>query len=345
MMYFFQGRAMDKKRPPSKHHRTNEKTRREFLRKSALAGGSAVAAAAWGYLAYNDDPVYHPPQKIHSLKDFRIHEELPFKGLVAVRGEDVHKMVAAALKPFGGMERFIRPGDRVVIKPNVAWDRTPEQAANTNPDVVAAVVRHCVAAKAGRVIVTDVSCNDAYRCFSRSGIEQAALAAGGEVLFPREDLFLPADLKGEVLKVWPVFQPFLEADKVINLPVVKHHSLSRCTLAMKNWYGILGGRRNQLHQDIHASIVDLAAAMRPTLTIVDATRVLFRNGPTGGNTEDVKSLHTLLAGVDEVALDTHAAGFLDLAADDVPYLKMAEARGIGSTDIRNIPLEKIFLTN
>ena len=145
---------MDKKKYPSKYHRTDEETRREFLRKSALAGGCAVAAAAWGYLAYSDDPVYHPPEKIHSLKDFKIHEELLFKGLVAVRGEDTHKMVEAALKPFGGMERFIRPGDRVVIKPNVAWDRTPEQAANTNPDVVAAVVRHCVAAKAGRTTST-----------------------------------------------------------------------------------------------------------------------------------------------------------------------------------------------
>lgn len=334
---------MDKKSPSSKHHQTSPSTRREFLRKSALAGGTAVAAAAWGYLSHNQDPVYHFPEKIYSLKGFRDHADLPFKGLVAVRGDNVPDMVAAALKPFGGMERFIRPGDRVVVKPNIAWDRTPEQAANTNPEVVAAVVRHCIAAGAGRVIVTDVSCNDAYRCFSRSGIEQAALAAGGEILFPREELFLPADLKGGVLKVWPVFKPFLEADRVINLPVVKHHSLSRCTLAMKNWYGILGGRRNQLHQDIHPSIVDLAAAMRPTLTLVDATRVLFRNGPTGGNVADVKPLRTLLAGVDEVALDTLAAGLLDLGVDDVPYLKMAEARGIGSTDIQNFRMEKISL--
>lgn len=325
----------------SQRHQTENSTRREFIRKVSITGGCALTAGVWGYLAYSDSPIRHPQEKIYSLKDFRIQKELPFRGLVSVRGGDADKMVEAALSPFGGMGQFIQRGDKVVVKPNVAWDRTPEQAANSSPEVVEAVVRQCLKAGAGEVIVADVSCNDPYRCFSRSGIEKAALSAGAKIIFPREDFFLPTDLKGDVLKVWPVFKPFLEADKVINIPVVKHHSLSGCTIAMKSWYGILGGRRNQLHQDIHASIADLAGAVRPTLTIIDATRILVKNGPTGGSASDVKILNTLVAGLDEVALDTYAAGFLGLAAEKIPFLKLAEARGIGSTDIGSIEIKSI----
>ena len=174
-----------------------------------------------------------------------------------------------------------------MLKPNIAWDRTPEQAANTNPDLVAEVVRQCWQAGAKRVIVTDVSCNEPRRCFQRSGIEAAARAEGAEVILPDPDHFREVDMGGVVLKNWPVFTPFLEADKVINLPIAKHHVLTGATLGMKNWYGILGGERNRLHQQIHQSLADLANFMLPTLTFMDCYRVLLRNGPTGGNPEDV----------------------------------------------------------
>ena len=173
--------------------------------------------------------------------------------------------------------------DVVVLKPNIAWDRTPEQAANTNPEVVAEVVRQCWQAGAKRVIVTDVSCNEPRRCFQRSGIQAAARAEGAEVILPDPDRFREVDMGGVVLKSWPVFTPFLEADKVINLPIAKHHALTGATLGMKNWYGILGGERNRLHQQIHQSLVDLANFMLPTLTLMDCYRILLRNGPTGGN--------------------------------------------------------------
>jgi uncharacterized protein (DUF362 family) len=175
----------------------------------------------------------------------------------------------------------------VVLKPNIAWDRTPEQAANTNPDVVAEVVRQCWQAGAKRVIVTDVSCNEPRRCFQRSGIQAAARAEGAEVILPDPELFREVDLGGVVLKSWPVFTPFLEADKIFNLPIAKHHVLTGATLGMKNWYGILGGERNRLHQQIHQSLVDLANFMLPTVTLIDCYRILLRNGPTGGNLEDV----------------------------------------------------------
>lgn len=333
---------MDKSKGHSRYHRTQKCTRREFINKTTLSCAGAAVAAGWAYWAYSDNPVYHRPEKIYTLKDFRAQKKTPFSGIVEVKGKDADRMVQAALDRLGGIENFIQPGDKVVIKPNVAWDRTPEQAANTNPNVVKAVVRQCLEARASRVLVTDVSCNDPYRSFSRSGIEKAVLESNGQIAFPEENMFLSTDLKGEVLRIWPVFKAFIEADKIVNIPVVKHHSLSGATLSMKNWYGILGGRRNRLHQDIHTSIVDLAQAVKPTITIVDATRVLMRNGPTGGNLSDVKSTNTILAGLDEVTLDTYATKFLDLKPDQIPYLAMAEERGIGSTSLKNTVIEEII---
>ncbi len=220
-----------------------------------------------------------------------------------------------------------------MIKPNIAWDRTPEQAANTNPDVVAEVVRQCWQAGAKRVIVTDVSCNEPRRCFQRSGIQAAARAEGAEVILPDPDNFREVDMGGVVLKNWPVFAPFLEADKIFNLPIAKHHMLTGATLGMKNWYGILGGERNRLHQQIHQSLVDLASFMLPTVTMLDCYRVLLRNGPTGGNLEDVVLKKTMVAGTDPVAIDAYVAkAYWNLDPESLPYLQMAAARGLGTVD-------------
>jgi uncharacterized protein (DUF362 family) len=194
----------------------------------------------------------------------------------------------------------------------------------------------CLEARASKVWVTDVSINDPYRSFARSGIESAVNRAGGKVKFTSEADFVLTDLKGQVLKVWPVSKFYHQVDKVINMPVVKHHSLSRCTISMKNWYGVLGGRRNRLHQDIHVSIADLSAAIRPTLTINDATRVLKQNGPTGGNISDVSIENTIIAGLDEVALDSYSLRFLDLKVEDVPFLEIAERRGLGVRNWRSL---------
>jgi len=213
----------------------------------------------------------------------------------------------------------------------VAWDRTVEQAANTNPLVVGEVCRLCLEAGARRVTVTDVSINDARRCFARSGVGAAALAAGAEVLLPAEHLFRNVDLGGRVLGAWPVLVPFLRADKMINIPIAKHHSLTDASLGMKNWYGILGGTRQRLHQRIHESLVDLADFMRPTLTLIDAYRVLLRNGPTGGNVADVTLKKTVIAGTDPVALDAYAAkAYWDLDWHALRYLELASEQGLGT---------------
>ncbi len=317
--------------------------RRSFIKKSALLGGAAATTVAWGYLFYSDEPVRKKAEKIFTFRDFRSDPSSVYPLLAVARGKDAEKLVRAAVDKLGGISRFIKPGETVLIKPNAAWDRQPEQGANTSPEVVAAVVKLCREAKASKIVVTDVPINDAYRTFARSGIEKAANEAGGKILYPSDNDFVMTDMKGELLKVWPVFRHYHDVDRVINVPALKHHSLSKATLAMKNLYGVLGGRRNQLHQDINTSIADLAAAIRPTLTVMDATRVLKRNGPTGGNISDVSIENTVMAGLDEVAIDAWALQFLDLRVEDVPYLGMAEERRIGFTDWKSLNSAEVQL--
>ncbi|UCE79149.1 MAG: DUF362 domain-containing protein [Nitrospiraceae bacterium] len=328
----------------SKHKRTEPMlNRRQFLLKTAVTCGITAGAGVWGYIFYSRDPVRRRTERILTFKNFRVDDSAEYPSMVIVRGKSVEQMTHAAVEELGGMSRFISPGNTVLIKPNVGWDRQPEQAANTNPELVAAVVKECRAAGAARVWVTDVSINDPYRSFARSGIESAVKQAGGTIRFTTEKDFVLTDLKGQILQVWPVSRFYHEADKVINLPVVKHHSLSRCTIAMKNWYGILGGRRNRLHQEINTSIADLAAAVRPTLTITDATRVLVRNGPTGGNLSDVSIENTIIAGLDEVALDAYSIQFLGLQVDDVPFIAIGQQRGLGTTDWESLNYEELSL--
>jgi len=257
--------------------------------------------------------------------------------IAIVQGEDPTLLARHAMDEMGGIRRFIGRGDIVLVKPNIGWDRTPEQAANTNPEVVAEIVRQSLDAGAKKVIVTDVSCNEPRRCFQRSGIAEAAQRAGAEVILPDPSKFKEVDLGGEVLRVWPVFEPFLNVDKVVNVPIAKHHALTGCTLGMKNWYGMLGGQRNQLHQKIHESLVDLADFVRPTLTVTDCYRILLRNGPTGGNLEDVLLKKTLVASTDPVAIDTYVAKSIwNLEVDELPYLKLAAKRGLGTFEFEKL---------
>jgi uncharacterized protein (DUF362 family) len=190
------------------------------------------------------------------------------------------------------------------------------------------------------VIVTDGSCNEPRRCFQRSGIQAAARAEGAEVILPDPELYREVDLGGVVLKSWPVFTPFLEADKIINLPIAKHHMLVGVTLGMKNWYGILGGQRNRLHQQIHQSLADLASFMLPTLTMIDCYRILLRNGPTGGNLEDVALKKTMVAGTDPVAIDAYVAkAYWNLEASQLPYLQIAAGRSLGTLDFEKLQVK------
>jgi uncharacterized protein (DUF362 family) len=315
-------------------------TRREAMLQLLRVGG--VAAGAAGAAVWLSEHSFRPvPTRAEQARrDHRVAANAQLPTMTVVQGGEPRALVQKALENLGGIRRFVSRQDVVVIKPNIAWDRTPEQAANTNPEVVAEVVRQCWQAGAKRVFVTDVSCNEPRRCFQRSGIQAAARAEGAEVILPDPELYREVELGGVVLKSWPVFTPFLEADKIFNLPIAKHHGLTGVTLGMKNWYGILGGQRNRLHQQIHQSLADLASFMMPTVTLIDCYRILLRNGPTGGNLEDVALKKTMVAGTDPVALDAYVAkAYWNLDPEHIPYLQMAAARGLGTVDFDKLAVK------
>ena len=317
-------------------------SRRTMLVQLLRAGGLGAAAAATGLWLRGRSRRPEEEVALTLNHRFAAPADARYPEMVVAQGEDPRALVRKALEGLGGIRRFIGRGDVVVVKPNIAWDRTPEQAANTNPLAVAEMVRQCLDAGAKKVIVTDVSCNDPRRCFQRSGIARAASAEGAEIVLPEEHLFRAVNLRGDVLGEWPVFEPFIATDKLINFPIAKSHSLTGVSLGMKNWYGILGGARNRLHQRIHESLADLADAMRPTLTLVDAYRVLIRNGPTGGSLSDVLLKKTLVAGTDPVALDAYVAkAYWDLDASQLRYLKLAQDRGLGKLDFAKVRTEVV----
>lgn len=260
--------------------------------------------------------------------------------LALVEGDSPAKITKEAIAVLGGMDKFVAKGDVVMIKPNIGWDRTPELAACTNPEVVKALVELSFGAGAKKVIVMDNTTNQAQRCYARSGIQAAAKDAGADVPFINERRVKKMAIKGEWLKEWDVLQDFIEVDKLINVPIVKHHSLCRATLGMKNWLGAVGGSRNQLHQSIDQAVVDLAAFFNPALTVLDAYRILIRNGPQGGRPSDTKLLKTVVAGKDWVACDAMGATFLDIPPAEMPFIKIAGQKGFGVFNLEKLRLEK-----
>jgi uncharacterized protein (DUF362 family) len=304
--------------------------RRLVLKRLGQAGAVLGASAALGGLALVGPGRFRRGGAARGLRDLRVAAESGRPPVVVARGGGPALLARAAVAALGGMERFVKPGETVLVKPNMAWDRTPEQGANTHPEVVAEVVRLCRAAGARRVIVSENSIHDAERVAERSGIRAAVAAAEGELVLPTPAAFERTALGGSILASWDVLSVLFGADRLINVPVVKHHSLSRLTCGIKNHMGLIGGSRGRLHQEIHAAIVDLAAAFRPTLTVVDATRVMMRNGPTGGRLEDVVAVNAVAAGTDPVACDAWAARQLGLDPAEVGHVVLAEGRGLGS---------------
>lgn len=316
---------------------TRASERREFLLRVLRLGGLTAATSGAGVWLHERSRRPEGPRLLVAEPRAGVPVDPALPELVVAQGESPQQLVRRALDELGGIRRFIARGDVVVVKPNIGWDRGPEQAANTNPVLVAEVVRLCQEAGARRVVVTDVSCNDARVCFDRSGIAAAARGVGADVILPEDRRFREVNLGGDVLTTWPVLEPFLSADKVINLPIAKHHSLTGCTLGMKNLYGIIGGQRSRLHQRIHESLADLLAFARPTLTILDAYRVLMRGGPTGGSLADVEFKKTLIAGTDPVAIDAYAAkAWWDLDHQRLPFLRIAQARGLGNANFEEV---------
>lgn len=318
-------------------------SRREMLKRVGMTAGVLAGSAALSRLVWDRGGFgAAQAQGVRQVRDYRLADRAPEHAELAIaKGKEgeafsAETLVRRAVDAMGGMKRFVSRGDVVVVKPNIGWDRMPIHAANTNPNVVGAVVQLAFEAGAKKVIVADGSCNDPDRCFQRSGIWRKAYSLGAEVVLPQAHRFRTTRMKGEVLDEWPIFTTLVDADKVINVPVAKHHNLAKFTAAMKNWYGVLGGRRNRLHQNIDTSIADLATFMRPTLVVVDAMRVLMRNGPQGGNIDDTKEMNQVYATVDQVAADSYGCTLIGQHRDNLPYLKMGHERGLGTMYWENL---------
>ena len=254
-------------------------------------------------------------------------------------------MLNAAVDAIGGIRRFVRTGDVVLVKPNVAFERSAPLGATTNPAVVAALVRLCREAGAAEVRVADNPIESPAACFARSGVERAAVEAGASVWLPSPSDFRLLETPGAThIARWPFFwRPFAGVTKVIGVAPVKDHNLCRASMTTKNWYGLLGGRRNQFHQDIHGIVADLALMLRPTFVVLDGSRVLWRSGPTGGSLADVREGRTLAASTDSLAAD--AFGWDDLLGrkgEPLPaYFEKAAARGLGDPGWRSANVREV----
>ena len=265
--------------------------------------------------------------------------------LAVARGADPEEITRRAIAALGGMERFVKKGYDVIIKPNICnANHGPEYASTTNPTVVATLVRLALAAGAKSVRVMDYPFSgSAQEAYARSGIEEAVKAAGGKMELMASALFEERDIpNGLDIKKWRFYRPILEADLVINVPIAKHHSLARLTLAGKNLMGVIENRPG-IHRNLGQRIADLASLVRPQLTVVDAVRILVDNGPTGGNLADVKQMNTVIASHDWVAADAYATSLFGLKPEDISYIVAGDAMGLGTKDLSRLRIEEIAL--
>ncbi len=272
------------------------------------------------------------------IGDHRVDRPGAVPRMVVARGADPRANVRAAVERLGGMAALVTSADVVLVKPSLGWERTPEQGANTQPEVIAEVVRLCRAAGARRVFVCDCPlATRSRRALQVSGILAAAQDAGADVIAPEDSRYVTVEIS-ERLGTWDVLEPFALATKVINVPTAKHHDLTGVSCGLKNWFGITARNRIMLHGDLQRSIAELAALMRPTLTIVDASRVLMEHGPAGGSLSDVKPVRTVAAGFDPVALDAWAC--TTLGRPFPGNIAIAESMGLGRADFASLaPVE------
>jgi len=313
--------------------------RRQVLNRAAKAGISIAAAGIISAGLYDRQG---PKGAIETdalvtLPDFSVpHKDS--QTISIVKGSDRKATVNKAIELLGGIERFIAKGDIVAIKPNVAFASSPLLGATTHPELVAEVVLLAYKAGAKQVIVTDNPINDPASCFTLTGIGKAATDAGAKVILPKPDLFRHTTLAGgKLITNWPIFyESFAKADKLVGIAPLKHHHRSGASMTMKNWYGLLGGRRNVFHQDINTIIAELALMVKPTLVILDGTEVMVTNGPTGGSVSDLKRQDTLIASTDCVAADSFGCTLLGLMPSDLPYLAKAQDAGAGTTDYQSL---------
>ncbi|CCK78908.1 DUF362 domain-containing protein [Desulfobacula toluolica] len=257
--------------------------------------------------------------------------------VLVAKGENYFGMVTQVVQAMGGIQAFVKPGDKVVIKPNIGWDRNVEQGANTHPVIVSRLASLCLDAGASKVLVFDRTCNEERRCYHNSGIKSALKEIRDNRLrleYVDDRKFVPVTIKnGKALKQWSFYKDALEADCYINVPVAKHHGLSGLSLGLKNVMGIIGGWRGRIHYQLGEKLADLNTVIKPGFTIVDATRVITRNGPQGGDMDDVKKLDTIIGCVDPVAADAYATTLFGLKPDQIKSTVEAYKRGLGQMDL------------
>jgi uncharacterized protein (DUF362 family) len=309
-------------------------SRREFMIRAGataalIAGASAAAYKLW-------QPKHFVPgfgvQTGLQLPSYAVAVSKVLPSLAIAHGSDHEKVIRAAIEALGGMGRFVQHGDVVVLKPNVAFDRPPALAATTHPETLAAVAKLVLEAGASKVYVADNPINSPTGCFLKSGLRQVAIDLNLDLMYPEAASFSPLQMEGEILKHWTFFhEPFKQATKVIGVAPCKDHNLCHASMTMKNWYGLLGGRRNQFHQHIHSIVSDFALMMKPTLVVLDGMNVLMKNGPTGGRLSDVKQMGTVVAGTDMVAVDSYGyTHLMERDLDELTYVHKAHDRGLGN---------------
>ena len=268
--------------------------------------------------------------------------------LVAVMGGEPAAMLDKALEALGGIGKFVKKGQKVVIKPNIGWDRAPEMAGNTNPELVAALVKKCLGAGAQKVTVFDHTCDNWQKCYETSGISDAVKKAGG-IMMPGNDekYYKEVAIPGGVtLKNAKIHESLIEADVWINVPVLKNHGGAKLTCAMKNYMGIVWDRRYFHSNDLQQCIADICTwNKKPVLNIVDAYRIMHKNGPQGKSLSDVAQLKTLIASTNIVATDTAALRFfnqvekLDISA--VGHIGKGEALKLGTSNLDKLTIKRI----
>ena len=306
--------------------------RRDILKTIALGGAAAVIRPFGSFDVLAQTSNAHPSGTAD---------------LVAILGGEPSEMLDQALYELGGIARFVTPGQRVVIKPNIGWDNTPEEAGNTNPSLVAALVRHCLEAGAAKVSVLDHTCDQWQACYSNSGIEQAVRKSGGEMLSANDqgsyqEVPLP---RGKVLKKAKIHRAIMESDVWFNVPVLKSHGGAGMTVSMKNLMGIVWDRGYFHWHDLNQCIADICTLPKPpVLNIVDAYRVLAQGGPRGGRGKDVLVAKGLFASPDMVAVDTAAIRFFgqlrSMSLENISYLQKGADLAVGTTDLDTLAIRR-----
>jgi uncharacterized protein (DUF362 family) len=263
--------------------------------------------------------------------------------VVVAHGSDPETIVRRALAAFGSMQTFVPKNASVIVKPNICVAyHTYEYAATTNPWVVGVLVKCCLEAGASRVQVMDFPFGGtAEEAYTRSGIAEQVQAAGGEMIYMSGINYVSTEIpQGVDLKRTTIFGDVMNADVLIDVPIAKHHGSTRLTLGMKNLMGLIQDR-SSIHANLGQRIADLTSLFRPTLTVVDAVRILMANGPTGGDLGDVKQLDTVIVSPDIVAADSYATTLFGMRPEDIDYIPAAAAMGLGRSDLQGLKIEEI----